>query len=204
MRRETDYEDARRQDHKTVRQQLFPDESLIWTGRPGKRGIRGILNFQTLFLLAFSAVWISGVLIGSVSVAVTVIAEVISGESGLASLLTLLIFIPFYFGACLLILTVVHTLTGGGSNVIYALTDRRVMILKVRKNRVKCTAYQFSALSGMRLETGKDGVGTIFFPQNGIQQEKDSGLGDRKWDSCFFNIPDVHRVYQMISDGTMR
>ncbi|MGM9637821.1 MAG: hypothetical protein ACI3YK_07560 [Eubacteriales bacterium] len=199
MRSELNMEEARRQALESVRKQLLPDESLLWIGKPGKRSLREVLNFNSLFLVVFSAVWIGGVLIGSVSTAVETITEVMSGESGPAELLILLFFIPFYLGACLLILTVVHTLSGWGTNMVYALTDRRVLILDVRKKKVKCTAYNLSVLSGIRLETLENGDGTIFFPKN----ENPSSF---KWNNaeeadCFYKIPDAKRVYQMILDG---
>lgn len=201
MRRDQNQEEFSHRDYDSVRRQLFADESLLWIGKPGKRGIKGILNLQSIYMLAFSAVWIGGVLTGSISMAVEVISRVMSGDASPFELLTLLFFVPFYLGGCFLIWTDVHTLSGGGSHILYALTDRRVLILDVRKKKVKCTAYQLSALSGVQVETGENGIGTIFFPQNGIQSGTNASLDDWKWDNCFYKIPNVQKVYQMISDS---
>ncbi|MGM9680045.1 MAG: hypothetical protein ACI3XR_00920 [Eubacteriales bacterium] len=200
MRNESGSEEARQQDMESVKKHLLPDESLLWMGWPGKRGIKGILNLQFFIILAFSVVWICGVVTGSVSTAIEVISGVMSGESSPSELLLLLIFVPFYLGGCFLIWMDIRAF-GVGSHILYALTDSRILVLDVRKKKAKCTAYRLSALSGVQVETEENGVGTIYFSQNGTQSDTNAGSDGTKWDDCFYKIPNVQRVYQMISDG---
>ncbi len=199
MRRKADPGETVRQDLAIIRQNLTADENLLWTGKPGKRRIKDVLNLSTLFLIAFSTVWIGMVLFASVTTAIGTIFEIVNEESSLAELLTLLFFIPFYLGGALLIGTLCVALRGE-KNVLYALTDRRVLILKVQKKRVKCTAYQLTGLNRIQIETAADGSGTIFFEPTDDRSTASLNSESDKWERSFQRIPDVQRIYQMITE----
>lgn len=199
MRREADHGETVRQDLAIIRQNLTADENLLWSGKPGKRKIKDVLNLNMLFLIAFCTVWTGAVLFASVTMALGTVFEIINEEGSPAQLLELLFFIPFYLGGALLIRALCMALSGE-KNVLYALTDRRILILKTQKKRVNCMAYLLSGLHRIQFETAEDGSGTIFFESIEDPSAESLNSPSDRWGKSLQRIPDVRSVYQMITE----
>ena len=178
-----------------IKPYLNQDETLLWTGKPaGKAPVQ-----NAPFLVIFMIFWIS------FAVFWTVMATATGGFFGIFGLF----FIAFgVFGFY-------QALSGQNrmlKNAVYAVTDRRAIILTNGKHGMNCTEYIFSNLQHLTLESVNGTVGTIRFVQNVPQY--DGYYGNRhyyhshstQWQAqtAFIMIEDVHSVYRLISEQTER
>ena len=172
---------------------LRHDETVLWTGKPGK-----IPASQTpLFLPIFAIFWIG------FAVFWTIMATAVGGAFGLFG-----VFFIFLGG------TMFYTAFFGKKNLlktaVYAVTDRRAIIITHDRNGTNCTEYLFSSLSSVNLESVSGNTGTIRFAQEHIYVEYNTGWNrrrtvnsdtvERSAVTAFFMIDDVHRVYHIISE----
>ena len=172
---------------------LRRDETLLWTGKPKEMPASQIPPFLPIFAIfwmGFAVFW-------------TIMATAIGGPFGLFGVFFILIggtlFYTLFFGQRKLLKT-----------AVYAVTDRRAIILTRDRNGTNCTEYAFSALSAVNLEAVNGNTGTIRFAENHVYVEYRSGWSRRRTVNsdavrrsavtAFFMIDDVHRVYRLITD----
>ncbi len=172
-------------------------EVLLWTGIPGK-----IPSSQTpVFLPIFAIFWMG------FAVFWTVAATAIGGPFGLFGVFFIiiggLIFYNVFFGKRNLLKT-----------AVYAVTDRRAIIITHDRNGTNCTEYMFSSLSSVNLESVNGNTGTIRFAEEypyvtpyakyhtGSHRRGtvNTDTVKRSAATAFFMIDDVHRVYHLISE----
>ena len=169
------------------------DETVLWTGRPSN-----IPASQTNFILPIFAIfWMGFALFW------TITATAIGGVFGLFGVFFLIIggisFYTAFFGKRNLL-----------KSAVYAVTDKRALILTHDRYGTNCTEYVFSALSSVNLESVNGNVGTIRFAEEHLYVEYRSGLSRRRTVNAdavkrsavtaFFMIDDVHQVYHLISE----
>ena len=172
---------------------LRHDETVLWTGTPGS-----IPASQTpAFLPIFAIFWMS------FAVFWTVTATAIGGFFGLFGIFFIafggVMFYNIFFGKRRIL-----------KNAVYAVTDKRVIILTHGKGGTDCTEYAFSRLRSVNLESVNGNTGTIRFAEEHIYAEYSSTLYRRRYVNgntvqrsavtAFFMIDDVHKVYQLIAD----
>ncbi|MBR6745118.1 MAG: hypothetical protein IKM00_07895 [Clostridia bacterium] len=172
---------------------LRRDETLLWTGKPKEMPASQIPPFLPIFAIfwiGFAVFW-------------TIMATAIGGPFGLFGVFFILIggtlFYTLFFGQRKLLKT-----------AVYAVTDRRAIILTRDRNGTNCTEYVFSALSSVNLEAVNGNTGTIRFAEDRVYVEYRSGWSRRRTVNsdavrrsavtAFFMIDDVHRVYRLITD----
>ena len=128
---------------------LLAGETLLWSGRPGQ-GLR--LTGRDVVLVPFSLVWLGGVVFWETMVLRQPHAPVFARLWGVPFLLAglYIAFGRFVFDAMLRRAT--H----------YALTDRRVLIGRGWPRR-SLTTLDLSRIAGLRLELGRNGIGSILF-----------------------------------------
>ena len=95
-------------------------------------------------------------------------------------------------------------------NAVYAVTDRRAIILTYGRGGTDCTEYVFSKLRSVNLESVNGNTGTIRFAEEHIYEEYGNTPYRRRYVNAhtiqksavtaFFMIDDVHKVYQLIAD----
>lgn len=172
-----------------IKPYLNQDETLLWTGKPaGKAPVQ-----NAPFLVIFMIFWIS------FAVFWTVMATATGGFFGIFGLF----FIAFgVFGFY-------QALSGQNrmlKNAVYAVTDRRAIILTNGKHGMNCTEYIFSNLQHLTLESVNGTVGTIRFVQNTMQYDHRGRYHDHSaaWhtQTAFIMIEDVHSVYRLITEQT--
>ena len=185
------------ENHNDLYREITPflrhDETVLWTGTPGK-----IPSSQTpMFLPLFAIFWMG------FAVFWTITATAIGGPFGLFGVF-FIVFGGIFF----------HTAFFGKRNLlktaVYAVTDRRAIIITHDRNGTNCTEYMFSSLSSVNLESVNGNTGTIRFAEEHLYVEYRSGLNRRRTMnadtvkrsavSAFFMIDDVHRVYHLISE----
>lgn len=126
---------------------LLPGERLVWTGRP-KSGV--VLTARDVFLLPFSVLWLGFVVFWILSVPSSAGPEfVLFGYAFLAIGATIML------GRFALVAWL-------RSSTRYAVTDRRVLILRSRPT-VDFTALDLNRLPEARLSESTGGRGTIRF-----------------------------------------
>ena len=172
---------------------LRHDETLLWTGKPKEMPASQIPPFFLIFAIfwiGFAVFW-------------TIMATTIGGPFGLFGVFFILIggtlFYTLFFGQRKLLKT-----------AVYAVTDRRAIILTRDRNGTNCTEYAFSAISSVNLEAVNGNTGTIRFAEDRVYVEYHSGWSRRRTvnsdsirrsaTAAFFMIDDVHRVYRLITD----
>jgi hypothetical protein len=172
---------------------LRHDETLLWTGKPKEMPASPnppFLPIFAIFWMGFAVFW-------------TIAATAIGGPFGLFGVFFILIggtlFYTLFFGQRKLLKT-----------AVYAVTDRRAIILTHDRNGTNCTEYAFSALSSVNLEAVNGNTGTIRFAEDRVYVEYHSGWSRRRAmnpdavrrsaTTAFFMIDDVHRVYRLITD----
>ncbi len=172
---------------------LRHDETVLWTGTPGKipaSQTNPVLPIFAIFWMGFALFW-------------TITATAIGGAFGLFGVFFMIIggisFYTAFFGKRNLLKT-----------AVYAVTDRRAIIITHDRNGTNCTEYMFSSLSSINLESVNGNTGTIRFAEEHLYVEYRSGLNRRRTMnadtvkrsavSAFFMIDDVHRVYHLISE----
>jgi len=172
---------------------LGNDETVLWIGKPGKipsSPSSPILPLFAVFWMGFAIFW-------------TVAATSIGGPFGLFGVFFIL-FGGFFF----------YTAFFGKRNLlktaVYAVTDRRAIIVTHDRNGTNCTEYSFSMLSSVNLESVNGNSGTIRFEEERIYVEYNNGWNRRRTMSpetvkrsavtAFFMIDHVHEVYRLISE----
>jgi|GEM_PF-1138920 len=172
-------------------------EELLWTGAPGKipaSQTSPVLPIFAVFWMGFAIFWTIG-------------ATAAGGVFGLFGIFFILfggiMFYNMFFGRRNLL-----------KNAVYAVTDRRAIIVTHDRHGTNCTEYVFSNLPCVNLESVNGNTGTIRFEEEHIYTEYHSGLSRRRSVtpdtvrksavSAFFMIDDVHRVYHLISDQLNR
>ena len=167
------------------------DETLLWSGTPGKipaSQTNPILPVFAIFWMGFAIFW-------------TITATAIGGPFGLFGL-----FFIFFGGFAFY-----NAFFGKRNylkNAVYAVTDKRAIIITHDRHGTNCTEYVFSNMSSVDLESVNGNMGTIRFVQEYPYREYgpyrrryNAGVDIRRSAvSAFFMIDDVHRVYQLISD----
>ncbi len=172
---------------------LYSDETVLWTGMPGK-----IPASQTPpFLPIFAIFWMSFAVFWTIS------ATAIGGPFGLFGVFFIfmggMLFYNAFFGKRSLL-----------KNAVYAVTDRRAIIITHDRNGTNCTEYSFSNLSSVNLESVNGNTGTIRFAEERMYVEYNNGWNRRRTINtdtvkrsavtAFFMIDDVHEVYRLISE----
>ena len=172
---------------------LHPDETVLWTGTPGKipaSSTSPFLPIFAIFWMSFAIFW-------------TIVATAIGGPFGLFGLFFIFfggfIFYNAFFGKRNLLKT-----------AVYAVTDRRAIIITHDRNGTNCTEYSFSNLSSVNLESVNGNTGTIRFAEEQVYVEYNNGWNRRRTMNpnntqrsavtAFFMIDNVHEVYRLISE----
>ena len=174
---------------------LGEDEQVLWTGKPSasRYRISPILAVFTLFWCGFAVFW-------------TVTAASIGGAFGLFG-------IPFVCVGVFLMYSVFIGQKKTLQTAVYAVTDRRAIILLRDGRGTNLTEFIFGNLSYISLENVQGNVGTIRFVQPMSQYHHGYGYGNvyygrrhgghdyrRELFTAFYMIENVHEVHRMISD----
>lgn len=172
---------------------LRHDETVLWIGTPGKipaSQTNPLLPIFAIFWMGFAVFW-------------TIAATAIGGPFGLFGVFFIAFGGIFFYHAFLGKRNLLKT-------AVYAVTDRRAIIITHDRNGTNCTEYIFSSLSSVNLESVNGNTGTIRFAEEQLYVEYRSGLSHRKTMNAatvkrsavtaFFMIDDVHRVYHLISE----
>jgi hypothetical protein len=162
---------------------LLANEKLLWTGRPST-GV--VFTARDLFLVPFSAVWIGFAVFWTIGA---------FAQSGLGFAL---------FGVVFVIVGVV-TMIGRfpfdallRSNTRYALTDKRVLIVRTGVQSV-FTALALDRLPSINLIEHKNGEGTIRFGQPaGMMNGGSFWVPTLDPTPQLLRIPDVKTVFAMV------
>ncbi len=168
-------------------------EEVLWMGRPEGKHFRPLGT--SIYLTVFSIFWLGFAIFW------TITASAAGGFFGLFG-------IPFIVIGCGLVYSVFFGQKKLASNVYYAVTPRRALIVIARKRGTDCTEYLFANLPGVNLTEVKGSRGTIAFVPyrsnfNRRYYRRGSGfdeLSGGDWTIAFRAIDDVHHVYQIISD----
>ena len=170
---------------------LHPDETLLWTGQPcTSRQYRPnpLTAVFVLFWIGFALFW-------------TVMATSAGGFFGLFGIPFLLI--GGYMG---------YMLVSGQKkqlrSTVYAVTDRRAIILYADRRGINCTEHIFARLTTVTMEEVQGTTGTIRFrPDTVYYGEYAYGYRRRgvrstllDQGSCFHSIDGVQEVYRLISE----
>ncbi len=170
---------------------LNPGENILWVGQPNSARASRLNPMLVIFLtfwLGFAVFW-------------TVTASAAGGAFGLFGIPFVLIGVGMFYG-----------MTVGQkkqySSAVYAVTDRRAIILYTDRHGVNCTAYVFSNLQTVTMERVQGTVGTIRFRSNVTYDYADYGYGRRRRTTyggddvrnTFAAIEDVQGVYRLISE----
>lgn len=172
---------------------LRADEQVLWTGKPYTSRSYHISPFFAIF----SLIWCGFAVFWMIS------ATAIGGPFGLFG-------IPFVCVGVYLLYSVFVGQKKTLSAAVYAVTDRRALILLHERNGANLTEYVFSNLSSIGLEDVQGNTGTIRFVQpmpyyngcgNGYYGRR-RGYYDRRRElsTAFFMIDNVHEVHRMISE----
>ncbi|MBQ8497449.1 MAG: hypothetical protein IJ489_08365 [Clostridia bacterium] len=173
-----------------IKPYLNQDETLLWTGKPA--GNAPIQNAP--FLVIFMIFWFGFAVFWTVS------ATAAGGFFGIFGIF----FIAFgAFGFYNAIFGQNRVL----KNAVYAVTDRRAIILTNGRNGINCAEYIFANLPHISLESVNGTRGTIRFVQNTMQYDYYGGRRyhhnhSTAWhtQTAFIMIEDVHSVYRLISE----
>lgn len=187
-------------------QDLLPDESVLWTGRPLTRII---LHKSDWFAIPFSLLWGGFAIFWEFSVAT-------DPQQGNPSVpapspahfhfdgFMILFGVPFVLFGLYAILGRFFYTAWRKSRTFYAVTDKRVLVLNTAPSRKLVDAF-FPALTSVSLTTRSDGAGTVEFApetsftswfgtngRNGFQMDIDLGR------LIFYDVDNVRDVYQLI------
>lgn len=171
---------------------LHPDETLLWTGQPYTTRPYRVNPFVCIFMLfwfGFAVFW-------------TVTATAAGGFFGLFG-------IPFMlFGAVML-----YQLFVGQKKrlraTVYAVTDRRAIILTTDRNGTDCTEYILSRFTSISMEDVEGTTGSIrFAPDRPYDNEYGYGhrrrgfqvSSDSELKTAFLAIDGVQEVYRLLSE----
>lgn len=172
---------------------LHGDEQVLWTGKPYTSRSYHISPFLAIFALfwcGFAIFWM-------------ITATSIGGAFGLFG-------IPFVCVGVYFLYSVFVGQKKTLESAVYAVTDRRAIILLHERTGVNMTEYIFANLSSVSLEDVQGSTGTIRFVQP-IPYYDHYGHGHygrrrgaydhrRELSTAFFMIDNVHEVHRMISE----
>ncbi len=175
---------------------LHLDEQVLWTGKPYTSRSYHTSPFFVIFSLfwcGFAVFW-------------TVMASSMGGFFGLFG-------IPFVCVGVYLLYSVFFGQKKAIQSAVYAVTDRRALILTHDRNGVNCTEYVLANLANISLEDVQGDTGTIRFVRpmpydngyaygNGYYGRRRRTYYDSRHElsTAFFMIDGVHEVYRMISE----
>ncbi len=198
--------DPRRYEEETsakaaVAGQLAPGEHVLWAGRSASGARFGpgdafLIPFA-LFWTAFAVFW-------------TVMASSGAGVFGLFGVPFILVGLFLLFG---------RFLPGRRLRAVYALTDRRVIALRLHRDGSRKTIQErtLAGLPSASLQVRRNGVGTIAFgPVAAVY--RGPGSYERTWGTplggatgfgygdgvAFVDIPDCNRVYDLYVEAKAR
>ena len=134
---------------------LRSDEKLLWKGRP-QQGLR--LYGQDVFMIPFSLIWGGGVL-----------AAFTVGGTAFAAMPFPFVLFPLIFGVAAIYITVGRLIHDAWirSNTEYALTDRRVLILKSGLGS-DLTALDVGRIDQVRFKPRGDRGDIVFGRESGL------------------------------------
>ncbi len=171
-----------------VRGYVRADERLLWTGKP-QQGLR--FSGGDVFMIPFSLVWGGGVL-----------ASFIAGGSSFSGAPFPFMLFPLIFGVVAVYITVGRFIHDAWirSNIDYALTDRRILILR-RGLGEELTALDIGRVETVRLK-GRGDRGDIVFGQEPAWY----GFGRRSFRSSFaMGVPSLSETPAFLGiDGARR
>ena len=178
-----------------VQPYLHDGEEILWTGRPcASRPFRPnvILCVFVIFWLGFAVFW-------------TVMASAAGGFFGLFGL-------PFIAIGCVLVYTTFFGNRKRMAQTVYAVTNKRALILSQTHRGTSCTEYVFSKLQSISMDEVQGTSGTIYFVPD---QPYYGGYGSRRYGRRYYNgydassstfeaafvlIDNVQAVYRLISE----
>ncbi|HAA11687.1 MAG TPA: hypothetical protein DCE41_08310 [Cytophagales bacterium] len=176
-----------RRDHQAeIRQQLDPEENLLWSGKP-KPGI--IFRSSDIFLIPFSLVWAGFVAFWFFNV-----------WNSEAPLFFLLFGSPFILMGLLLMIGRFFIDAKLREQTTYGVTDKRIIIRSGGLSK-KTKSLNIWSLMDMECSENKDGSGTISFGPKNPLIWWGNGLNwfpGMKANPQFDMIPDVRKVYNQI------
>jgi len=172
---------------------LHGDEQILWTGKPYTSRSYHISPFVAIFSLfwcGFAVFWM-------------IAATSMGGPFGLFG-------IPFVCIGVYLLYSVFIGQKKTLESAVYAVTDRRAIILLHERTGVNVTEYVFANLSSVGLEDVQGSTGTIRFASP-ISYYGHYGHGHygrrhgtydrrRELSTAFLAIDNVHEVHRMISE----
>ncbi|MEO7715558.1 MAG: hypothetical protein ABIY70_05110 [Capsulimonas sp.] len=169
-----------------VSRELNAGETLLWTGRPDPvRSMRSSLGH-----FVFGVVWTAFIIN-----AIVVSHSGNRGESGLGRLFGMyglifdLFFVPFILAGVWLLSHPLLTYRFA-LNTIYAITNKRVLIISSGRNKKVCT-YFTDSINMLERTDHANGTGTVAF-------NRDSDGDSHSVDAEFVGIPDARVVEELI------
>ena len=175
---------------------LHPDETLLWTGQPyttRKFRPHPLAAVFILFWFGFAIFW-------------TVMASAAAGFFGLFG-------IPFLLIGVYLVYMLFSGQKKQFKSTVYAVTDRRAIILYTDRRGVNCTEHLFAHLTTVTMEEVQGTTGTIRFrpdmvyhngydPYEGYRGYRRRGVSSTliSRGSCFYAIDRVQEVFRLISE----
>lgn len=178
-----------------VQPYLHPDEELLWTGKPcASRPFRpnAFVCIFAIFWLGFAVFW-------------TVCASAAGGFFGLFGL-------PFIAFGCFFAYTAFFGNRKRMAQTVYAVTNKRALILSQNHRGTNCTEYVFSKLSNISMDEVQGTTGTInFIPDQpyygnhyrgryGVRYHYGYEGNGRMFETSFLYIDNVQAVYRLISE----
>lgn len=175
-----------------LRPYLQDGEEVLWTGKP-YASTPFVPNIGTvifsIFWLGFALFWTAG-------------ASLAGGFFGLFGL-------PFIGVGCFLLYSTLFGQKRQYQKTLYAVTDRRAIILVEGRHGVNCTEFSFATMQNVTMSAVRGEAGTILFPVFYTQAPYiSSHRGSTVFQSTshtpqhqgFFMIDNVHSVYRLISE----
>lgn len=178
-----------------VQPYLHPDEEILWTGRPcANRPYR-----PNIFHCIFSVFWLG------FAVFWTITASSAGGFFGLFGL-------PFIALGCFFAYTAFFGNRKRMAQTVYAVTNKRALILYQSRRGTNCTEFVFSKLQSISMDEVQGMTGTIYFVPD---EPYYGGYGSRRYGRRYYNgydasnstfetafvfIDDVQEVYRLISE----
>ena len=167
---------------------LHEGEEILWIGRP----YATVSYRPPLFLMIFSVFWLG------FSVVWTAGATLAGGPFGLFG-------IPFLVVGCGMVYFVWFGQRKRFRQTVYAVTDRRAIILTAKRQGIECTEFVLTNLSSIGLESVRGEAGTIRFVPEVRYDTSPYGRSVRRTytpgtDTAFLMIDGVQSVYRLISE----
>lgn len=190
---ETNY-DTRATLYAALRPYLHDGEEVLWTGKP-YASVPFVPNIGTvifaIFFFGFSVFW-------------TVGASAAGGAFGLFGL-------PFIGMGCFLIYQMLFGQKKQYKKTVYAVTDRRAIILTHTLRGASCTDFPFANLQSVTLSAVRGEAGSILFPSFYTPNHYPSShrgattvyyTASGVPQNGFYMIDNVRSVYRLISERT--